>query len=461
MGTTPTTPTTAAAFNGTSTYAAQLQQEITQAVNVASLPLNELNVNVSALQSQSSELSTLQGDFGSILTSIQSLDQANNGGSLSASVSDNSVATATLDSASAISSGTYDLDVINAGSPTTTVSDPDLPIVADPSSTSISPSASYTLTVGTSTYTITPSADNLDALAQAINSSGAGANATLVNIGSPSAPDYLLSLQSSALGDVNIQLYDGTRNLLTTSTPGGSPALYQVNGQPSTPISSDSDTITLAPGLTASLLAPGNTTITVSSDPSAASNALTSFVAAYNQATTDLDNNFGKAGGALTGQSIVLALQQSLQSLANYSGGSGSVQNLTDLGIGFNQTGQLTFDQAQFSDVAASNPSAVAAFLGSAESGTGFLSAATNVLNGLGNATDGVFEASESSVQQEMTYDNAQIATTQAQVTQVQNQMTAQMSAADALIASLQSQTTYFTNYFLAEQDEQLEIANS
>jgi len=71
-----------------------------------------------------------------------------------------------------------------------------------------------------------------------------------------------------------------------------------------------------------------------------------------------------------------------------------------------------------------------------------------------------VFEATEGSVQQQITYDNSQITATQAQVTQVQNQMTAQMSAADALIASLQSQATYFTNYFLAEQDEQLTIAN-
>jgi flagellar hook-associated protein 2 len=456
MGTTPTTY-----FNGSSSYAAQLNQEITQAVNVASLPLNQLETNLTSLQSQSSELTTLQNDFGSIETAIQSLDQANNGGGLSATVSDNSVATATLDSTAAISGGTYTLDVTNAGSPTTTVSNSDLPTVADPTSTSISSSSSFTLTVGSSTFTINPSANTLDALAEAINSSGSGVSATLVNLGSPSAPDYTLSVQSTTLGDVAIQLNDGTQNLLTTSTT-GAPAQYQVNGQPSTPISSNTDTITLAPGLTVNLLATGDTTITVASDPSAASNAITSFVTAYNQATTDLDNNFGTAGGALTGQSIVLSLQQALQGLGSYSsGGSGAVQSLTDLGIGFNQTGQLTFDQAQFSTIAASDPTDVAAFLGSAESGTGFLGAATNILNGLGNATNGVFEASESSVQQQITTDNTQITATQAQVTQVQNQMTAQMSAADSLIASLQSQSTYFTNYFTAEQDEQLEIADS
>jgi flagellar hook-associated protein 2 len=281
-----------------------------------------------------------------------------------------------------------------------------------------------------------------------------------VNIGSPSAPDYRLSLQSSALGTVALQLYDGTQNLLGTPI-NGTPASYQVNGQPTTPISSDTDTITLAPGLTVNLLAPGNTTVTVASDNTGAANALSSFVSAYNAASSELTNNRGTAGGALTGQSIVFALEQSLESLSGYSGGSGSVTSLADLGIGFNQTGQLTFDQAQFSTVAASDPSDVAAFLGSAESGTGFLNAATNVLNSLGNATNGVFEASESTVQQQITTDNQQITATQARVTQVQNQMTAQMSAADALIASLQTQATYFTNYFTAEQDVENSIANN
>src|ERR1035438_1231969 len=112
MGTTPAT------FNGTSTFAADLQNEITRAVTIASLPLNQLNQNLSDLQSQSSELTTLQSDFTAVQTAIQSLSQASNGGGLAASVSDNSIATATLDSTAAITGGTYDLNVISAGSPT-------------------------------------------------------------------------------------------------------------------------------------------------------------------------------------------------------------------------------------------------------------------------------------------------------------------------------------------------------
>jgi flagellar hook-associated protein 2 len=452
MGTTPAT------FNGTSTYAANLQQEITRAVAIASLPLNQLTANLSDLQSQGNELATLETHFTALQAAIRNLDLANNGGSLAATVSNNVVATATVDSAAIIAGGTYTLNVTNPGSPTTTVSDSLLTPVADPSTTSISSSSHFTLTVGSSVFTINPTANTLISLTQAINSSGAGVNATLVNIGSPTAPDYRLTLQSTALGNVTLQLNDGTRDLFSNPVA-GAPATYQVNGQPSTPISSGTSFVTLAPGLTVDLLAKGLTTITVASNPSSASNAISAFVTAYNAAISELNNNRGNTGGALTGNSIVLSLEQTLRNLAGTSGGGGAVQNLAGLGVTFDQSGELSFDPAQFSGVSASNPSAVAAFLGTA-SGSGFLNTATNVLTGLTDPSSGLFQASESILLQHITSDNQQIADKQSQITTMQNQLTAQMSAADALIASLQSQASFFASYFTAEQNAQRSITN-
>ena len=231
MGTTPAT------FNGSSTYAGDLQQTITHAVDIASIPLNQLNANVTALQNQSTEIGYLQNGFVMLQNAINSLTTGVNGGGLSASVSDNTIATANLNSSSSATAGTYTLNVISAGSPTTSVSNSGLPTVADPSSTSISTATSYTLSVNGSNFTVTPTSDSLNALAQAINTSGAGVSATVINLGSPSAPSYTLSLQSAALGNIPIQLNDGTQDLLTTLST-GTQAQYQVNGQPSTPISS-------------------------------------------------------------------------------------------------------------------------------------------------------------------------------------------------------------------------------
>jgi flagellar hook-associated protein 2 len=449
MGSTTTLGNAPATFNGTSTYAAQLQQTITNAVTVASIPLNQLETNVSTLQGQSTELTTLQNDFASVQSAIQSLTAASNGGNLSASVADNTIATATLDSSAAVTAGTYALNVIDTGSPTTSLSNAGLPTVADPSSTSISTSSNFTLTVNGSSFTIDPSTNTLNSLVQAINSSGAGVSATVVNLGSPSAPSYSLSLQSTALGNVPIQLNDGTQNLLTTLSTGAL-AQYQVDGQPSTPISSGSDTITLSPGLTVNLVGTGQTTISVAQDSTSAANAISSFVSAYNATVTELANNRGTAGGALSGQSIVYSLQQTLQDMSNFSGGSGSVTSLADLGLTFDGSGNLQFDQSQFSSIAASDPTDVAAFLGTG-TGSGFLASATATLNGLTNSTNGLFESEQTSIQNQITADNTEETATQARITTMQNQLTAQMSAADTLLSTLESQNTFMTQLFQAQ----------
>ncbi len=458
MGTTPSalnsTSASTATFNGTSQYAGDLQQAINQAVTIASIPLTELEDNVATLQSESSEVTTLQNDFASVQSAIQQIGSVAGNGSLSGTVSDSTIASVTVDQSANPTPGTYDLDVISAGSPSSTISNNGLPTVTDPSQTSISTSSSYTLTVGDSTYTVNPSTNTLDALAEAINSGNYGVTATIVNIGGPSSPDYRLSLQSTSLGDENIQLNDGAQDLLSVLTS-GSPAQYTVDGQPASPaspISSDSSTVTIAPGVTVNLLQAGDTTITVAADSSAASSALSAFATAYNAALAELGNNRGQAGGSLTGQSLVLQLQQTLSNVAEFTGGSGNVQNLADIGLTFNSQGQLSFDQATFENAAATDPNDVANFLGSTTGG-GFLGNATNLLNGLTDSSTGIFTETQNSYQQQITSDNSEITDTQARITTMQNNLTAQMSQADTMIASLESQVTYYTSLFTDTQD--------
>src|SRR5579862_471675 len=440
------------AFNGTSTYASSLQQAITQAVNIASLPMQLLQNDVTTLQSQSSELTTLQGKFSAISTAIQSLGSANGGAGLSASVGDPTIATATVDSTAAITAGSYQITVTSPGSSTTTLSSATLPTVADPTTTSISTSGSFTLSVNGTNTTITPAANTLNALAQAINSSNAGVSATIINIGGPSAPDYRLSLQSTSLGATSIQLSDGTTPNLLTTLQTGTPAQYQVNGQPSTPISSNTSTVTIAPGVTVSLLSAGTTTVTVGQDPSAAENALSSLVSAYNAAATELATNHGNNGGALTGQSVVLSLQRSLQNLIHFTGGAGNVTGLADLGITVGSDGQLSFDPTKFASVAASDPQDLATFLGTATT-SGFLATATNTLNGVDDAASGTIQTSIAAFQKQITADNNKITDDQNSIVTMQNTLTQQMSEADAAIAALESQASYFQQLFTATQD--------
>ncbi len=455
MGTSTTIPGTLAdnTFNGTSQFAGDIQQAIAHAVQVASIPLTELQDNQTTLQGQQTEISTLEGKFSALQTALTSLNSAAGGGSLSASVADPTIATASIDPSVAIGSGTYDVNVVSPGAQTITFSNAGA-TVTDPTSTSISTSGSYTLTVGTSTSTITPTSNTLDALAQAINSAGAGVSATLVNVGSPSSPDYRLSLASTTLQNETLQLNDGSQDLLETLVT-GSEASYTVDGQPAppaSPIQSTSNTVTVAPGVTATLLQAGDTTIQVAPDTSQAESALSAFASAYNAATAELTVNHGTGGGALTGQALVSQLQQSLSSILNYSGGGGSVQHLSDLGLTFDSTGNLQFNSATFEAAEASDPTDVAGFLGST-TGTGFLATASKALTTLTDPLNGVFQSANASLQTQINQDMSEITDTTNRINNMQSTLISQMSAADAAIATLESQVTYYTTLFTDQRD--------
>src|SRR5262249_46824443 len=116
--------------------------------------------------------------------------------------------------------GTYSVDVSDVGSYTNTASNTTLPAVSDPTATSISTSTDYTLTVDGNTFDIKPGGGSLMALAQAINGSSADVQASLVNVGNTSAPQYRLLVRSTNLGPVAIQLNDGTQDLLGTLNTG-------------------------------------------------------------------------------------------------------------------------------------------------------------------------------------------------------------------------------------------------
>jgi len=431
-------------FNGTSQFSSDLQQVLSRAVAIASLPLQQLNSQLTDLNSQSSALASLNSNFGAILSSLNSISSGINTPTATASAT--SVLTVQA-SASALP-GTYAIHVITPGVHTTALSTTSLPTVSDPSSQSITSASSLTLSVGSSSFTINPSSNTLNSLADAINSSGSGVSATIINLGPSSAPNYRLSIQNDQLGDAPVQLNDGSHDLLQILQL-GSVAQYQVNGQPSTPISTATSTITVAPGVTADLLQAGDSNIFVSRTSSSLSNALASFVAAYNAAVDAVTANRGSGGGALAGDSVVSTLQQSTQRLVNYNSGSGAVQGLADLGVSVDKTGHLSLDQTQLQSILATNGQDVQTFLGSTTSG-GFLKAAADNLNGLEDPSTGTFQALNGSLQIQIGKKNDQIATEQNHIDLVQASLTAQISAADALIAGLEQQVSFVTSLFAA-----------
>jgi flagellar hook-associated protein 2 len=438
---------TSSIFTGASRYSSDFQSVIDRAVAIASLPLTQYQSVKAQLQKQSDALSTLDTKLFGLQSALAGITGAAGTGSLTATAADSSVVSAHLGTGAL--EGTYTIEVIDLGSYRNTMSKDGLPAVSDPSSGSISSSTSYTLTVGSAAYAIQPSGSSLNQLVAAINAKAeAGVQATIVNIGSSTQPDYRLSIQSRKLGAIDIQLNDGSQDLLDALTSGETQASYKVNGR-ATVLTSDTRTITLAPGLTVDLLKAGSsTTVTVSRNTSAFTEAIQSFVNAYNAVVDALDAHHGKDAGALSGQSIIRTLADSLRGMTNYSA-SGAITSLTDLGLEFDSQGKLSLDTSTFSGVVQNGYSSLLTFLGDTASG-GFLKAATDAINSMTDPDSGSLKSAIKGIGAQITAQDASIAAQQERIDNLETSLREQINAADALIASLEQQAVYFTNMFQA-----------
>jgi len=439
---TTTSSTSSTGFTGSSSYSADLQSAIARAVGLASLPLQVLQNQQNSLTNQQSEISTINAQFSSLQTALKNLDSAVGTGSFTASSTTTSVATAFA--GTGVRVGSYGLTVLTTGSHTNTLSKDGLTTVTDPSSGDINSSSTLTLTVDGTNYQVSNSG-KLNELADAINASSAGVQATLVNVGSTSAPDYRLSVQGRKFASTSIQLSDGSTPLLNTLTP-GSNVTYQINGQ-SNVISSDSRALTLSTGLTVNVLQAGSTDINVIQGSTQASNALNAFAASYNTIIDELAKNRGQKGGALTGQSIVYSLSSSLHNVLDSTAQSGKISSVSDLGLTFDGNGHLQFDSSTFNTLASSSLSDVLGFLGNASSG-GFLKSANAALTSITDTSTGLLATTNAAVGNSLSNLASKISDKTDQISTLQTNLTAKMSAADAMISGLQQQVSYFTDLF-------------
>jgi flagellar hook-associated protein 2 len=433
-------------FTGISSYASDLQSVINRAVGIASLPLQQLQSQLQGMNDETSALNGLDSKFSALQTAVAGLASALGPSSFSGTSSAPDAVSVSVSTGAM--EGSYTVEVSSIGSYSTSISGASLPAVADPASSSISSSTAYTLTVDGHTYSLSPQGSGLTDLAQAINASSAGVQASLVNTGNSDAPSYRLVLRSARLGPVSIQLNDGSQDLLDTLNTGAL-ASYKVNGLGAA-IESDSRAVTLAPGVTVNLKQPTASGETVAVDVSrnldALSSAVSSLVDAYNAAVDAVDQQTGPSAGALSGQSIVYSLYRSLRQINTYSANSSLITSLAGMGVTLDKHGKLSFDAKQFST---DSVAALQAFMGS-PAGGGFLKAATDSLNGVEDSTTGSVKSAIKLVQDEITRQNGLITENQRRINDLQANLAQQMAAADALLASLESQKSYITNLFTA-----------
>lgn len=290
--------------------------------------------------------------------------------------------------------------------------------------------------------------DTLSSLASYINGQNWGVTANVVT----DANGARLALTSQATGTPGALSITSNNTGLTFNTPaGGTNASLTIDG---VPFSSASNTLTgPIPGVTLNLTSSAPATqvqLTVGPDTVQATNAINSFVSAYNAVISGINTQFTvdpttNTEGPLGSDTALRTLQASLLQDATYSitGNSGLV-NLAALGIDFNNDGTLTVNQVatdthpSLSNVLATNPGAVQSFFQNA-SGTGFASNFNNDLFNLTDVTDGILNvdiAGNKTQQQALT---TEITNLQDRLTAEQQQLTLQYAQVNATLEAFPS----------------------
>ena len=185
----------------------------------------------------------------------------------------------------------------------------------------------------------------------------------------------------------------------------------------------------------------------MAADLKSVSASLASFVNAYNSAVSELQKNRGQNGGALTGDSVVLSMQQALRDIVNFTGSTGSITSLTQLGVKFTQQGTLTLDSTALDNLSQTQITDALSFLGDPNA-SGLLQFASNTLNNIVDPTEGLIATEAKAFQNQNVQDQQEIASAQARITQLQANLQAQMAKADALIATLQQKNTFLQGLF-------------
>jgi flagellar hook-associated protein 2 len=428
------------AFVGGSSFAFDFEQVIDRAVAIAALPLTQLQAQRSVLTTQSTALETIGTSFSDLQTAINALSTAVTSESHFAAVADETIARVSL--SGSVLAADYSIEVTDLGARTLTLGLDGLPTVTDPFTESVSAATDFTLTVDTVDYVVTPASNSLFDLAAALNASGAGVQATVVNIGGSSGADYRLSIQSEKYAAVTIQLNDGSQDLLQTLAT-GSAVVYNVNGVPVAGISSDSRTVTLSPGVSVDLLKTGATTISVSKNSSSAADMLEGFVSAYNATLDQLDLHRGTSGGTLSGQVILSTLARSLSDIIGYTTASGNIRSLAEVGLRLDDQGRLSLDRTALE---AKPVDDVLAFLG--DSSSGFLKAASDGMNLVQDSSDGLLALEQATLARQLQRQNQLIASNEDRIQTLRDNLTARMAAADAVIAVLEQQAAGIQTLF-------------
>jgi flagellar hook-associated protein 2 len=221
-------------------------------------------------------------------------------------------------------------------------------------------------------------------------------------------------------------------------------AILEIDGQT---VTSDTNTVTSAiNGVTLNLTKTGSTTFTVARDTSGISDAVNTFVSAYNGLNSKIKSltaydTANKSGSVLTGDSTVRSIANQLSAQMFGSGGSNSaIDTLSDLGISFQKDGNgaISVDSTKLNNAISSDFEAVISTLGNY--GTKFKDLTNKMV-----ASDGLISSRTDSLNNSIKDYQDRIDSLELRMTTIEKNYRSQYSALDTMVASMQQTSSYLT----------------
>ncbi len=430
-------------FTGVSDFSEDFQLILERSVQIASVPLQVLQFEQTDLLTKKQLLSDLGVVVDDLADALEDLGELGAGKALSASSTNTSRVTVSLNGAT--EAGTYtisDITSVAKFASETTASG-----YASDDSTAVSADGTMELVLGTDTYEVDVTGDNsLIGLRDAINALDAGVSASIIDTGTGATP-YYLSITADATGATTLELNetagDNGTNILTAANQGAD-AVFKLNGLDVT--KSDNVINDVVSGLTFTIQSTTDVDetvdLTLTSSRGDMATKLAAMVSAYNSASTEVAAQVGETAGLLSGDFIVREIQASQRALASYEGSGSMMNRLTDLGIEFDESGVMSFDQDLFYSLSDADITAGFDLLGTETTGLGVLadrfSAISNPVTGLIKTQQDQYDAADDRL-------SDQITTLSERIDYMQSTMFDKLQQADVLLASLNSQQSLLT----------------
>ncbi len=436
-----------------------------QLMAVEQRPLQQLNVKEASYQSQLSAFGQVKSVLSTFQNAANALNSADRFAAMRATSSDSSAFSATAETSAAKGSYSFEVEQIAQGQRIVT-NDTTEPSVGPGSLTINFGSYDYDTEGLATAFNQTSSVSveleeggTLEDLRDAINASGAGVRASVVDngtakqlviAGSEEGADAAFTLEGT--GGLTDFSYDATDEVGSslTSLEVAQDAIVRLDG---ITLTRGSNTITNAiEGVTINLLAPsdGKGKLTVANDRAGARSAIDAFVKAYNEINTTLRgltayNTENGQAAALTGDATARSLQGQLRNiLGAVTQRTEGVGSLSELGISFQRDGSLAVNSATL-DAKLNDPDAdVGGFFAGSEGVQGFAASLSARLDGyLGSG--GVLDSRQDGINDSISGLDRQRETLARRLEQIETRYRQQFTALDSMISSMQQTSTFLS----------------